>query len=85
MTIDDLVRILRNAYSDGEPESNQVRNVHLFAIRYADELSRISKEELMRRAQIGLSGPTEINQGLKLSNCVGLTNDAIRMLEEADR
>lgn len=86
MSIKHLGRILRNAWLDGKSTEHQVRNVILFGIRYADELEGISPARLSRH-----SGPevpeysSEINVAKQLGKCVGLTGDAIRMLELADR
>ena len=86
MEIEDLGRILTNVHSDGKEGNVQKRNVSLFAIRYADDLKDISPETLSCH-----TGPTvpkyssEINLAKQLSECVGLTNAAIRILEKADR
>ena len=94
MTIERLGRILGNAYCDART-GLKMRNVHIFGIRYCDELSGTAKrmglaktpflKRLATTAGLDESIYSEIGKGMILGNCVGLTNDAIRMLEEADR
>ena len=39
MTVTHLARILRNVRADGESDWAMARNIHLFSIRYADDLT----------------------------------------------
>ena len=84
MTINDLARILRNAHAAGENDGEQKRNVILFGIRYADELEGISPRRLKELTGLSEYGP-EISVAKQLSECVGLTNAAIRILDEANQ
>ena len=43
---------------------------HLFGIKYADELDTLSVPEVVKRADIPSSYPTEVYKGMKLSKYV---------------
>lgn len=86
MEIEDLARILKNAYLDGVDDKERKRNVALFAIRYAEDLEGISPAKLS--CHTGPEVPeyaAEIYLGKQLSDCVGMTIAAIRILEAANR
>ena len=85
MTVTHLARILRNVRADGESDWAMARNIHLFSIRYADDLTKVNLKELVTLAGVPDSYDREISKGIRLREYVGLTNAAIRILETADR
>ena len=71
MDIDQLVKKLREMYyCAGEGE--EVAMIHLFGIKYADELGRIPSTLIAREAQLrkSTSYHTEISKGRKLAKFV---------------
>lgn len=68
MTIDEAARRLREMYND--PATGRVVSVHLFGIRYADELPGMNLKEVAERAGIPKSYGTEIGKGMTLADYV---------------
>lgn len=69
----ELGRILAEMY-DKAPAGYKVANIHLFGIKYADEISnnRISIAEILKVAKMNPSYATEISKGIKLSRYVAI-------------
>lgn len=68
MTIGEAARLLRAMYDD--PKTGRAVSVHLFGIRYADELRGMNANEVAARAEIPESYATEIRKGMKLAEYV---------------
>lgn len=71
MNIDEAAKILRNAYYRA-PKDRQATTVHLFGIKYADELASMSLKQLVQKAGIRDSYYAEIRKGIRLSEYVNL-------------
>ena len=71
MDIDQLADELCKMY-DTAPRGEQVLYLHLFGIKYADELARFSPASVVARAGIPRSYGTEINKGRNLAKYVEL-------------
>lgn len=71
MTIQDAAERLRNMYGTA-PENQKVVQIHLFGIRYADQLDGMPLHELAERAGIPRSYGTEIRKGMNLARFVEL-------------
>ena len=71
MNIDEAAKILRRAYRRA-PEGRQATTVHLFGIKYADELSEVDLNQLIKKAGIRDSYYAEIRKGIRLSEYVNL-------------
>lgn len=71
MTLMELSCTLRDMY-DNAPDRDQVAMVHLFGIKYANEIKRedFSIKEILRNADMPLSYQTEINKGIRLARYV---------------
>ena len=73
MNKSDLGLILSDMYSNA-PDRDQVAQIHLFGIEYADVINRegnkISTKEIAREAGISESYATEINKGIRLAKYV---------------
>ena len=70
MTTGEAAVILRQMYDRGRRLGEVSSYLHLFGIKYADELSNLSLPEVVKRADIPSSYPTEIYKGMKLSKYV---------------
>ena len=70
MTTEQAARILRRMYDRGRQLGEVSSYLHLFGIKYADELDTLSLPEVVKRADIPSSYPTEIYKGMKLSKYV---------------
>ena len=69
--VDQLVEKLEKMYCNAD-EGEEVAMIHLFGIKYADELGRIPSTEIARRAKLrkSTSYHTEISKGRKLAKFV---------------
>lgn len=71
MNIDEAAKILRRAYRRA-PEGRQATTVHLFGIKYADELASMSLKQLVEKAGLSDSYQVELNKGRNLAQYVDL-------------
>ena len=69
MTIQELADELGRMYNTA-PQGEQVMMIHLFGIKYADELRGLSLNDLAEQAGIPRSYGTEINKGRNLAKYV---------------
>ena len=71
MNIDEAAKILRSAYYQA-PHKRQKTALHLFGIKYADELAHMPLKQLVEKAGIPSSYDTELNSGRNLAQYVNL-------------
>ena len=71
MTSDQLVKALKDAYASA-PKGDKVVAVHLFGIRFSDELKGHSTHEIAERAGISKSYGTELRKGMRLAPHVSI-------------
>ena len=71
MNIDEAAKILHRAYRRA-PEGRQATTVHLFGIKYADELASMSLKQLIEKAGLSSSYQVELNKGRNLAQYVDL-------------
>ncbi|MDE5876228.1 MAG: hypothetical protein K2H47_01825 [Muribaculaceae bacterium] len=72
MTLRELADILASMYSSA-PNGDKVVMIHLFAIKYADELAALENanmQDLLEAACMPVSYVAEINKGRHLSKYV---------------
>lgn len=71
MTLKELGDKLNKMYTNA-PNGNSVAMIHLFGIKFADEilLSKFSKKDIANAARIPESYGTEISKGVKLAKYV---------------
>jgi hypothetical protein len=72
MTIDQAAKLLAQMYRQGAATKEKSVYVHLFGIKYADELEGMSLPELTDRAGISLRYKTEIRKAMNLAKYVQL-------------
>lgn len=70
MKLDEAAKTLRKMYDRGMVAKEQVTQVHLFGIIYADELAGVPLSELLARAEMPDTYKTEIRKGMKLARYV---------------
>ncbi len=70
MTTDSLAQILRAMYAEGATKYRKAAMVHLFGIKYADELEGRSIPEVLRRARVPHSYVSEVHKGMALAEYV---------------
>ena len=76
MTVDEAARILRGMYDAGGHDRGLMTTaIHLFGIRYADDLSRLSIKEILLHAGMSATYYTEVRKGIKLAGYVNVVND----------
>lgn len=75
MTVDEAARRLRDLYDAGTAHRKQAAAVHLFAIRYADDLTRLPIPLVLHRAGLPASYRTEIAKGINLAEYVQVVRD----------
>ena len=75
MTVDEAAQILRKMYEDGSRMHRSVAAIHLFGIKYADELHRLPIGEIVLRAGLPESYKTEISKGRNLAEYVTVTKE----------
>jgi hypothetical protein len=71
MKIEDLAQKLKTAYF-GASDKKRVVSIHLFGIRYAQEIEGKSCKEIAVRAGINESYGTEIRKGMNLAEYVSI-------------
>ena len=76
MTLSALSACLRQMY-DSAPDGEQIAMIHLFGIRYANEIKTAdcSPKDIISAAQMKPSLATELNKGIKLAAYVIEKND----------
>ena len=71
MTVEKAAEILKCVYNKA-PEGKKAVRVHLFGIKYADELANISSREVVSRAGIPRGYAVEIDKGRNLAEYVDI-------------
>jgi len=73
MSENQLASILNEMYENA-PSKERVVHIHLFGIRYADEIkkSNVTPKEIIEASNLNNSYATEIGKGIKLSKYVRL-------------
>lgn len=71
MKIERAAELLRDMY-DNAPAGEKATSIHLFGIKYADEIGSMSPKELVIRADLHESYHTEIRKMIKLAKYVKL-------------
>ncbi len=69
MTPDQAGRKLKEMY-DSAPEGEKAAHIHLFGIKYADEVDGLTNIDIVRQAGLPTSYGTEVAKGRKLSKYV---------------
>lgn len=69
MTIDQAAEILAQMYRQGAATSEKAVQIHLFDIKYSNELEGMSLPELIARARVPETYKTEIRKGMNLAKC----------------
>ena len=69
MKIEEAAKLLRDTYR-AAPRGKMAVSVHLFGIKYAEEIKSMSSHELAERAGIHRSYGTEIRKGINLAKYV---------------
>ena len=69
MTLEEAGRKLREMY-DAAPYGEQVAHIHLFGIKYADELGSLTNMDIVRQAGMRESYHTEVAKGRRLAKYV---------------
>ena len=72
MTIDDAAAKLTTMYASGSANSQKALQVHLFAIKYAEQLESMSLPDVVERAGLPASYKTELRKGMNLAAYVQL-------------
>ncbi len=68
-TVYELGDTLNDMYSNAK-KGEQVMMIHLFGIKYADEIKRVGTKDVLVQLGIRASYLTELNKGVKLSKYV---------------
>jgi 5-methylcytosine-specific restriction protein B len=68
MNIEQAAEALQRMYND--PATGKAVSIHLFGIRYAEQLSDLSLEEVVKRAGLPTSYKTELRKGINLARYV---------------
>ena len=75
MTVGEAALELKKAYELGKRRGRIALHIHLFGIRYADDLRSLSLREVVKRAGVP-NYVSEINKGRNLAEYVQLKEDA---------
>ncbi|MDM7976274.1 MULTISPECIES: hypothetical protein [Thalassospira] len=74
MNIESASKLLATMYKNA-PTGKKVVAIHLFGIKYADEIRNMSTKDITIGAQLPESYKTEINKGINLADYVSVTKD----------
>lgn len=80
MTYDEAASILKKMY-DGAQRGEQALKIHLFAIKYANEIENLTPAEIAERAGLSRSYGVEINKGRNLAKYVELKSDSKNLFD----
>ena len=69
MRIDEASRILAQVYREA-PDKEKALSIHLFGIKYADQIRDISAKDIVVGAGLPESYKTEIRKGINLAKYV---------------
>jgi len=72
MNEEQAAQLLLQAYNQAAATRGQATSIHLFGIRYAEDLAGLSLAEILARARMPRSYATEIRKGMKLAQYVEL-------------
>ena len=77
MTVEEAARILSKMYHAGKTRGRgrATTAVHLFGIKYANDLSRLPIREILLQAEISYTYHTEVRKGVRLAEYVAVVND----------
>lgn len=73
MKIEDAAKILKEMYGKA-PAKEKALSVHLFGIKFADQIQNMPSQEIAIRAGLTKSYGSEIRKGVNLSKYVELKN-----------
>lgn len=68
-TINQLGNILKEMYSNA-PKKEQVTMIHLFGVKYAEDIKNVGIREVIEQSGIRLSYRTELNKAVNLAKYV---------------
>ncbi len=71
MNVGEAASELRRMYQNAL-QGEQVVSIHLFGIKYAEEVERFTASEIVRQAGLQASYATEVNKGKNLAKYVEL-------------
>ena len=74
MNIETASKLLATMYRNA-PSGKKAAAVHLFGIKYADEIRNMSTKDIAIGADLPESYKTEINKGINLAEFVSITKD----------
>lgn len=70
MKIGEAAKILAKDYAKASVTREQALSVHLFGIRYAEQIAGMSLKEIVVRAEIPRTYATELRKGVNLAKYV---------------
>lgn len=68
-TLNELGTILADMYSNA-PKKEQVTMIHLFGVKYADDIQKVGIREVIEQSKIHSTYRTELNKAVKLAKYV---------------
>lgn len=68
-TVNELGNILSDMYNNA-PKKEQVTMIHLFGVKYADDIQHVGIREVIEQAGIHSTYRTELNKAVKLAKYV---------------
>ena len=77
MTVNELASILAEMYANA-PKKEQVTMIHLFGVKYSDDVQKVGVREVIEQAGLHLSYRTELNKAVKLAKYVTPKSSSIK-------
>jgi hypothetical protein len=68
-TLKDLGNLLEEMYSNA-PKKEQVTMIHLFGVKYADDIQKVGIREVVEQSGIHSTYRTELSKAVKLAKYV---------------
>ena len=77
MTVEEAAQILSSMYHAGKTAARgrATTAIHLFGIKYANDLSQLPIGEILHRAGISHTYHTEVRKGVRLAEYVAVVHD----------
>ena len=72
MRIDQVSKILAGMFADGAARNEKTLSIHLFGIKYVDQIRDMSEKDIAVGAGLPESYKTEIRKGINLAKYVAV-------------
>lgn len=81
MTIDELAKKLNKMYATAH-KGERVTMIHLFGVRYSDEIKEVGVKNVIEQSGIRSSYHSEVSKGMRLAKYVLLKHNELNFIDQ---